>query len=354
MATKKKAAADEKPAKKVKWPFPRATLEKALQIPLAIKQHNGGNPWDTEEVRKAVGASAGNPWFYLTAASRDYGLTSGTRDTPKISLEELGRDIVYAPNPEAELATKKQAFLRIDIFKKVLEYYKGSNLPDMKYLGNTLTKEFGLEPETHEEFARLFRENCQYLGIESGEPTATIGKADDGDIAASAPETVTLSEGSSNSSLIAFVILPFVERDPKHPKGFFAEVLRSIITPAARDFKVKTANRQGSDVIQSTIISDLIDADLVIADLTEHNPNVMFELGVRLAHDKPVVLMKAEGTGPLFDVDNMLRVFEYSPNLWATTVEKDMPNLRDFIKGAWENRGSTKTYMTILRGRGKT
>jgi hypothetical protein len=25
--------------------------------------------------------------------------------------------------------------------------------------------------------------------------------------------------------------------------------------------------------------------------------------------------MKAEGTGALFDVDNMLRVFEYSPNL---------------------------------------
>ncbi len=79
----------------------------------------------------------------------------------------------------------------------------------------------------------------------------------------------------------------------------------------------------------------------------------MFELGVRMAQDKPVVLMKAEGTGPLFDIDNMLRVFEYSPNLWPTTVEKDMPNLRDFIKGAWENKGSTKTYMNILRGRGK-
>ena len=79
----------------------------------------------------------------------------------------------------------------------------------------------------------------------------------------------------------------------------------------------------------------------------------MFELGVRMAQDKPVVLMKAEGTGPLFDIDNMLRVFEYSPNLWPTTVEKDMPNLRDFIKGAWENKSSTKTYMNILRGRGK-
>jgi hypothetical protein len=244
MASKKKAAAGSKPLKKVKWPFPRATLEKALQVPLAIKEHNGGNPWDTEEVRKAVGASAGNAWFYLTAASRDYGLTSGTRDTPKISLEELGRDIVYAPNPEAELTAKKQAFLKIDIFKRVLEYYKGSNLPDMKYLGNTLTKEFELEPETHAEFARIFRENCQYLGIESGVPTVTAENGGDGETVASAPDTVTLSEGSSDSSLTAFVILPFVERDPKHPKGFFAEVLRSIITPAAKDFKVKTANRQ--------------------------------------------------------------------------------------------------------------
>jgi hypothetical protein len=166
----------------------------------------------------------------------------------------------------------------------------------------------------------------------------------------SPPDTITLAEGSSE--LTAFVIMPFVERDPKHSVGFFAEVLRSIITPAAKasQFTVKTANRQGSDLIQSTIINDLIEADLVIADLTEHNPNVMFELGMRMAEDKPVVLIKANGTGPLFDVDNMLRVFEYNPNLWQTTVEKDMPNLRDFIKGAWDNRVSEKTYMKILRG----
>lgn len=358
MATTKKAAdpAEKKSTKaKAKWLFPRTTLEQALKVPMALKEHNGGNPWETEEVRKAVGTvGGGNAWFYLTAASRDYGLTSGTRDTPEIQLEELGRNIAYAPNPETELTLKKQAFLRIEVFRKVLEYYKGSNLPEMKYLGNTLTKEFGLDPETHDEFAKIFRENCAYLGIESGGSITTPeGKEGEPESGAVGPETVTLSEGANSSALTAFVILPFVERDPKHPKGFFAEVLRSIITPAAKDFKVKTANRQGSDVIQSTIISDLIEADLVIADLTEHNPNVMFELGVRMAQDKPVVLMKAEGTGPLFDVDNMLRVFEYSPNLWPTTVEKDQPNLREFIKGAWENRSSMKTYMKILQGRGK-
>ena len=70
-----------------------------------------------------------------------------------------------------------------------------------------------------------------------------------------------------------------------------------------------------------------------------------------MAQDKPVVLIKAQGTGPLFDIDNMLRVFEYNPNLWQTTIEKDLHLLREFIKGSWENRASDKTYMKILRSK---
>jgi hypothetical protein len=352
---KAKKGATKKPTKtaRIKWPFPRTTLEKSLGVPNAIKNHNGGNPWEPEEIRKAIGAGVGNSWFYLTTASRDYGLTIGTRDTPKIELSELGRDLVYAPNPETENSLKSRAFLNVDIFKRVLEYYKGSNLPDMKYLGNTLQKEFGLASETHEEFARTFRENCQYLGITSGMPASADGETQQ--TADVAPGTVTLAEPSGSSKLTAFVILPFVERDTKHPSGFFAEVLRSLITPSAKEsgFTVKTANRQGSDVIQSTIVNDLDEADLVIADLTEHNPNVMFELGFRMAQDKPVVLLKALGTGPLFDVDNMLRVFEYNPNLWQTTIEKDLPSLREFIKGAWENRSSDRSYVKTLRGKAK-
>lgn len=132
----------------------------------------------------------------------------------------------------------------------------------------------------HEEFSRTFRENCQYLGITSGIPAST---AQAGEQAArpGPPDTVTLAEAGGSSKLTAFVIMPFLERDTDESPGFFAEVLRNLITPAAKasQFTVKTANRQGSDLIQSTIINDLIEADLVIADLREHNPNVMFELG---------------------------------------------------------------------------
>ncbi len=110
-----------------------------------------------------------------------------------------------------------------------------------------------------------------------------------------------------------------------------------------------TANREGSDVIQSTIVNRLLDDDLVIADLTEHNPNVLFELGMRMAFDKPIVLIKAKGTGPIFDVDNVLRVFEYEPALWSSTVEADVPKLAQFIRASWQNRNEEDGYLRILK-----
>ena len=90
----------------------------------------------------------------------------------------------------------------------------------------------------------------------------------------------------------------------------------------------------------------------MIADLTDHNPNVLFELGLRIAAEKPVALIKATGTGRVFDVDNMMRVVEYQPHLWRSTVEADVPELTKHFKAAWDNRGKDQSYMKILRRAG--
>ena len=338
---------------KPKRPYPSTTLAKALQVAQKIKELNGGNPWAPSDLAEALGIGKKSPnLFYITAASRDFGLTIGTREAEAISLAELGREIVYAPNVQVEREKKSEAFLRIGIFKKVLDHYKGSTLPEMKYLGNTLEREFGLAPEFHEEFSRLFRENCDDLGISSG----IDGTAGEPDVPTQSPATVVLgTPKGTGKKLKIFIVMPFVERNPERPEGFFTEVLRSLLTPAGINagFVFETANRQGSDVIQSTIINDLLEADLVVADLTDHNPNVLFELGMRMAEDKPVALVKATGTGRIFDVDNMLRVFEYSSNLWQSTIDKDLPALTDHIKAAWDTRESDQTYMKILRRAGK-
>jgi hypothetical protein len=354
ISIKKKSKSKKKPNKKSsrkapsKRPFPKDTVLNALRIAEKIKELNGGQPWESKEVAKAVeiGFSTNN-FYYLTAAGRDYALTSGTSKTPKIQIAELGRQILYAPDPATEKNKKIEAFLNIPIFKAVLNHYKGSNLPEMKYLGNTLEKEFKLSPEYHEEFAKVFRENCKELGIVSGDGF------EDSTVDEKRPTTIKVGEPpkGSKSKLKIFVIMPFKEHNELRPKGFFDEVLKSLITPSgvSANFSVETANRQGSDIIQSTIINDLLEADLVLADLTDHNPNVLFELGLRMAIDKPVVLIKASGTGRIFDVDNMLRVYEYNSNLWQSTIEKDLENLTEHIKGAWENRKSEQTYMKILR-----
>ncbi|OGS13355.1 MAG: hypothetical protein A2234_04310 [Elusimicrobia bacterium RIFOXYA2_FULL_58_8] len=149
----------------------------------------------------------------------------------------------------------------------------------------------------------------------------------------------------------AFVIMPFTEKGNQvRSPGFFDEVLKSLITPAgnAAGFGVITARREDSDIIHHTIINQLLNAELVIADLTDHNPNVLFELGIRLAKEKPVVLVRSKDTGPVFDVDNMMRVYPYDQNLWSTTVEADVKGLSERINGTWENRATAVSYMQIL------
>ena len=354
--------AKKKTARKVtslsnRRPFPNVTLEKALLVPQKIKELNGGNPWAPESIAAALDVGPKSPnFYYITAASRDFGLTTGTRDTPEISLTDLGRAIVYAPDPEAERAKKVEAFLSVALFNRVLDYYKGSSLPEMKYLGNTLEKEFKLQQQHHEEFSRIFRENCQYLGITSGEASTTAAPSQESGTFRPTLVVGVPQGGDVKNKPKAFVVMPFVEKSEIRPIGFFKEVLRSLLTPAgiAAGFVVETANRQGSDVIQSTIINDLLNADLVVADLTDHNPNVLFELGVRIAEDKPVVLVKATGTGRIFDVDNMMRVYEYSSNLWQSTVEKDLIEITEHIKAAWEKRQSEQSYMKILRRGSRT
>lgn len=332
-------------------PYPRATLEDALTVAYALKDKNGGNPWSPDDLANALGvAKSNNRFFYNTASARDFGLTTGSRDTDTIGLTELGRELVYAPSSQTEEAAKRRAFLNVDVFKRVLEYYKGSNLPEMKYLSNTLQNQFGLEPRTHEEFSDLFKRNCDYLKIGTGFSAGTSA-ANGTSSPPPSKDVITLAEPEQGTGLTCFVVMPFRERDALHAPGFFDEVLQGLIAPAGRKagFTVNTANRQGTEVIHSTIINDLLNADLVVADLTEHNPNVLFELGLRMAADKPVAIIRARGTGPIFDVDNMLRVFDYDPNLWPSTVERDLPKLVSHIQATWANRENERTYMKILR-----
>ncbi|MDL2243657.1 nucleoside 2-deoxyribosyltransferase [Bacteroidales bacterium OttesenSCG-928-J19] len=89
-------------------------------------------------------------------------------------------------------------------------------------------------------------------------------------------------------------------------------LLKQVLKPVLRDMKFDidcshTVDKPGS--ITNTIIGLLLNCDLVIANLTELNPNVMYELAVRHAVRKPVVCIAEKGTRLPFDISDERTVF---------------------------------------------
>lgn len=348
LKAKPKAAERASSAPSGKRTFPHYSLEEARRIPEIIKSLNAGNPWAPKEIASALEMGMSSNYFYLTTSSRDYGLTVGTRDTSAIELTELGRRLVYPKSSQEAAEATVLAFSNVELFKKVYDYYQGKNLPEIQYLKNTLKTVFGVDEKFQDDFYALYQKNLSFI---DGSIVGKSGRALlDNSIPESGSGSIIVGESSGASELVAFIAMPFSEKTDAYAKGYFDEVLKHLITPAAAkaNFNSRTANKSGSEVIQSTIINELDKADLVIVDLTEHNPNVLFELGMRIAFNKPVCLIRAEGTKPIFDVDHMLRVYTYNPNLWGSTLAKDVPGLTAHIVETWKGKGS-KSYLDILR-----
>lgn len=64
-----------------------------------------------------------------------------------------------------------------------------------------------------------------------------------------------------------------------------------------------------SGQITSQVINKLLKVDLVVADLTDHNANVFYELAIRHAATKPFVQMMTEGQKLPFDIQSLRTIF---------------------------------------------
>jgi serine/threonine protein kinase len=213
----------------VRWPFPRATLQEALTIPSAIRDLYAGHPCRPQDLGAALRArTSGNRFRYLTAASRDYGLTTGAYSAEEIRLTQLGRDLIYASNVDVERHLKMEAFLSVEVFSRAFRHFNGSNLPETRQLRNVLSKDFGLRAETYGTFSHVYRENCEYLGITSGahQPEMNVAGSADGRLSSYAiisakPNSVpdAALRSTSEADAAHFESTPGRERVPSLRKG---------------------------------------------------------------------------------------------------------------------------------------
>ncbi|MGE4523039.1 MAG: hypothetical protein AB7D19_11235 [Acetobacter sp.] len=147
-----------------------------------------------------------------------------------------------------------------------------------------------------------------------------------------------------------FVVMPIADMQGYEP-SHFSRVYANIIKPACElaGFRpVRADEVQNAGMIHIDILNNLLDADMVICDLSGKNPNVMFELGIRQAFDKPVVLIQEIGTGRIFDISPM-RCIDYDKNMRYDSVVPVQKKISDCIKETYDKKDSGENINSIVR-----
>ena len=108
-----------------------------------------------------------------------------------------------------------------------------------------------------------------------------------------------------------FVICPIGE-DGSETRRRSDQMLRYVYEPAIGKFGyeiVRADKILKSGLITSQIINLILECDLVVADLTENNPNVYYELALRHATGKPFIQVALKGQKIPFDIAGLRTIF---------------------------------------------
>jgi hypothetical protein len=113
--------------------------------------------------------------------------------------------------------------------------------------------------------------------------------------------------------LKCFVIMPFSKSSETHTDEYWDDHYKDFLKPlieSSNVFKAVRSEALRGDILRQ-IITDLITAPLVIADLTDANPNVYWELGVRQSFKHSTITIAQHGTKLPFDLTTKGTLFYY-------------------------------------------
>ncbi|MDR3676136.1 MAG: hypothetical protein P4N24_11650 [Acidobacteriota bacterium] len=148
------------------------------------------------------------------------------------------------------------------------------------------------------------------------------------------------------------VIMP-ISSIGDYPESHWADVY-SIIREAVSDAGLEAGLVSYSDessFIHKTIVQNLYDNPIVICDVSGKNPNVMFELGLRLAFDKPTIVIKDDATTYSFDT-GPIEHLPYPRDLRFAKIVDFKAKLADKISATLK-ASKDPNYSTFLKHFGK-
>lgn len=154
------------------------------------------------------------------------------------------------------------------------------------------------------------------------------------------PSKVSGSAGLGKPIKSVFVIMPFTKtpsRNQSQLTAFFEDNIKGPVESGRFQNRYVVRRSDDSFNITARIIKDLYAADIVICDLSgQHaNPNVMYELGIRLAcSNRPVILIREKhpDNAPIFDIAGFYAE-QYDPFNYSRLTEHVLDKLRRIETG---------------------
>jgi len=319
------------------WTFPKNTLEDAIRIAKVIEEKNAGNPMHAADLPKTVGFRRATDWRFLDLlrSANQYGLVSGSGKTATVKLEKPGQDIVAPGSTKQRQEALLAAFNNVPQFKAVAAFYGEKKIPEDEFFLNTLTREFSIPRERVETFAEVFVANLNYLrafDVVRVESTPT-GEQGPGITAGGEGEGGTVERRVSKQPRVrefldtCFVMMPF--------GAWFDRYYQDIYVPAIKEagFEPVRADElftTGSVVEQ--IWEQIEKARVLLADLTDRNANVFYELGLAHAARKPVVFTAPRVEDVPFDLRHLrVIIYEIREPEWSAKLRK---SVTDYLRNA--------------------
>ena len=149
------------------------------------------------------------------------------------------------------------------------------------------------------------------------------------------------------------IIMPISAHDD-YPKEHWSDVL-NILTEAIEETEFEprlVSDDVAIGLIHDRIVTNIYNDEIIVCDVSSKNPNVMFELGLRLAFDKPTIIVKDELTGYSFDT-GVIEHIEYPSSLRFNQIVEFKKELIKRIKATYKKSKEEKGYSPFLKSFGK-
>lgn len=168
-------------------------------------------------------------------------------------------------------------------------------------------------------------------------------------------KTTNDSEVNSNATmenetpLACGIIMP-IANTQGYREGHWGDVYGILCDAASKaGFEPKMVSfDEDVGVIHKRIVQNIYSNPIVICDISSKNPNVMFELGMRLAFDKPTIIVKDDKTPYSFDISSIEHV-EYPSDLRYQTINEFKYKLEAKIIETYKRSTEDPEFSTFLK-----